>query len=138
MGDVEGLLKLGLKVLDPESLLTLAGAPLRVSVVHLRREDLLLGHKPFQVVHFLLPSRRSRVHGGGLAQSLALPFATAANRPSQDAGQFGPQLVGQVTIAFGGRNLDGEENDADPPPEGGVGAADRGRSLATNQSLNSG
>jgi hypothetical protein len=51
-------------------------------------------------------------------------FATAANRPSQDAGQFGPQLVGQVTIAFGGRNLDGEGNDAHPTPEGGVGAAD--------------
>jgi hypothetical protein len=52
----------------------------------------------------------------------ALPFATATNCPGQDARPLRPQIVRQVFIALGRRNLDGEGNDADPPPEGGVGA----------------
>ena len=65
-------------------------------------------------------------HAGGLSQSFALPFATAANRPGQDAGPFGPQLVGQVTDRARRRNLDVERNDAHPTPKRGVGAADPG------------
>ena len=63
VGDIEGLLKLGLEILDGESLLTMIGAPFLVPVEQLGREDFeagcddqLLGDEFFQSVHLLLPT----------------------------------------------------------------------------------
>jgi hypothetical protein len=88
MGDIEGLLKLGLEILDGESLLTMVNAPFLVPVEQLGREDFeagcddqLLGDESFQGIHLLPPTLRGRAHDGRLGQPFGLPLATAANWP---------------------------------------------------------